>query len=42
MLFTKIIAVLSDNHTKLINLKKAALLIVKACGTYSYRLTLKG
>jgi hypothetical protein len=42
MLFKEIIAVYSYNHTKPINTKKAALLTVKADGSYSYRSALKG
>jgi hypothetical protein len=41
MLFKEIIAVYSENHTKPIN-TKAALLTVKADGSYSYRSALKG
>jgi len=37
----EIITVYRENHTKQIN-TNAALLIIKAGGTYSYRLALKG
>jgi hypothetical protein len=39
MLFKKIISDYSNNHTKLIRTMRgqtAELLIIKACGTYSY------
>jgi hypothetical protein len=36
MLFKEIIAVYSDNHTKLIN-TNTELVIIKTGGTYSYR-----
>jgi hypothetical protein len=42
MPFKEIIAVYSENHAKPINKKKAALLTVKADGSYSYRSSLKG
>jgi hypothetical protein len=41
-LFKEIIAVHNEDHTKHINTQNVALLIVKADGTYSYRLALKG
>jgi hypothetical protein len=41
MLCKEIIAVYSEKHAKPIN-KKAALMTVKADGSYSYRLVLKG
>jgi hypothetical protein len=41
MLFKEMIAVYSENHAKLIN-TNAALLTVKADGSYSYRSALKG
>jgi hypothetical protein len=41
MLFKEIITVYSENHAKPIN-KNAALLTVKADGSYSYRSALKG
>jgi hypothetical protein len=41
MLLKEIITVYSENHAKPIN-KNAALLTVKADGSYSYRSALKG
>jgi hypothetical protein len=45
MLFKKIIAVYSGNHTKLINAlcgQNSELLFIKSGGTYSYHKALKG
>jgi hypothetical protein len=45
ILFRKIIAVYSENHSKQINImseQNAELLIIKAGGTYSYHWSLKG
>jgi hypothetical protein len=45
MLFMEIIAVISENHMKLINAlcgQTAELLIFKACGTYSYHWSSNG
>jgi hypothetical protein len=41
MLFKEVITVYSENHTKPVH-KNVALLTVKADGSYSYRLALKG
>jgi hypothetical protein len=45
MLFTEIIAVYSENHTKHINTpcgQNAVLYIIEASGTYSYHWALEG
>jgi hypothetical protein len=40
VLFNEIIAVYTENHTRLI--QSAQLLIIKSCDTYSYHWALKG